>query len=306
MLLIVEPAASTYDDTMSVGRLREVLAEVLGERMARVVRGPSGEEEPATPEVLAGVEVVEQENGRPIGVRPHFELYYREARISQAAALMMAASQFRGFVLYTLGHMERALEDYQPALDWRLVGALVDPVQLGVMAPRVVGREPTPEEVNIRLATQQWRVSGEQTEPPQRLSSVASALVQHQETRWYIRTVWSDVSGGADYSDPAGRSGGTSGLTRYSETRQLRHMPSGTRKNREQAIKLLQRIGAGVVQVAPATGLPPAVRAEARRMAEAGTNLAVVAQTLGYSPEEIAASLPPVAKVDPTKRPGRR
>lgn len=303
----LEPARHT---TMDVARMREILADELERIRVRKIRRPdTGEDVPVSAEELSSTVVVERDGQRAVGVRVNYELAYREFRFPQTMLGHLdqgpqfqggAPAKFRAFVRYQLGAQLKALELYQPGLEWALVYALVDPVCLTRTYASVDGREPTAEEASIRLAqaVQSMQPSSRAERPPERLSRVMGQTYQEQDWVWYVRLVFADVSGGADWQDPNVVGGGESkGLSKYAETRQLRYLPRGTRKQRERAIELMTALDKRPVQVAPASKLSPAQRATAVQMLNEGTNVALIARLMDMSPEDLAAELPlPEAK----------
>lgn len=313
-MIAIQDLAAAQHTHLDVARMRTILGEELRRICVTEIRSAeTGESVPVTAAELSSTVVVERDGQRAVGVRVNYELAYREFRFPQS--MLPALSQgpqpkggppekFRQFIRYQLGAALKALELYQPALDWQLVYVLVDPVCLTRTFANVNGNEPTVEEASIRLAqaVQSMRPTARAETPPERLSSVVGTQYKEDDWVWYVRMVFADVSGGADWQDPNHLGGGRSdGLSKYAETRQLRYLPRGTRKQRERAIALMEALDKQPVQVAPASRLTPAQRATAMDLLQQGTNLALIARLMEMEPEELEAELPVSPKVPKPK-----
>lgn len=281
-------------ETLDVPTMRADLARILGDRIVRELVRPDGETVESDADLLASTEEIRTEAGAK-ELRAVYHLAYREVKFSEEGALKAdypARAKFEAMVVNLLEDTRTRLLEAQPNCDWQLVGALVDAVPSDGVAQAQTGKSNAPGSLDPSLAVHQAMMRGERGDDPEGAIRLGGRVHRTEPTRhwrWYIRMVWADVSGAGEWVDPIEVRGGKPGPhAKYAQTRIVRLLPPGGRKNREEAVKLLRRIGTASV-VAPAPDLTLEQRDGALVMLSGGMNPALVARALGVSVQQVEA-----------------
>lgn len=271
--------------TLDVPTMRADLERILGEILVRELTTPDGEVVPATAEVLAGTTPVVGENNQR-ELRANYHLAYREVRFSEEGVIKVehpARLRFEALILNMMHNTRAALMEMQPNCDWQMVAAMVDPVSMSGLAQKATGGLNAPGSFDPSIRVMQAVARGEVSDDGGaiRMGARVTQTAEAQHWRWYIRMVWADVSGSGEWVDPIEVRGGKAGPhAKYAATRYVRTLPPGGRKNREEAVKLLQRVGVRTA-IAPAQSMTDEQQQGALVMLSAGMNPALVARTLG-------------------------
>lgn len=189
----------------------------------------------------------------------------------------------------------KALQEMQPNCDWRLVGAQIRQVNL---ASRQMVSQPTEPELRItKVATDE-----DYARNGALLGSASAQYAVRPDVRWMMPMVFADVAKAElvdpNQVDPEARPTSDQ-VYKYIQTRQLRWLTAGQRKNRDLAVELLRTWEKTQLEGAESTAPVPAVtlafteeqRAEIVSLRQAGVSAQRIARLLGATVEDVEAVL---------------
>lgn len=305
-ILVGDREMAQRAETLDVPTMRADLARILGEHLVREVVDHEGELVDASADLLAATEEIRTEQGAR-EQRAKWHLSYREMKFSEEGVLRAefpARAKFEGLIRNMIAQVRERLLDEQPNCDWQLAAALVDAVPADGLAQRATGASNAPGSIDPSVAAHQAMMRGDRDGEggEVRLGSRVLKTEPSRHWRWYVRMCWFDRSGSGEWVDPIEVRGGKPGPhAKYAATRIVRLLPPGARRNREEAIKLLRRVGAEAL-VAPAQQLTQEQQQAALVLLSAGMNPALVARNLGVQPSEVEA----LVEAKPKRAPRRK
>lgn len=278
--------AQEFVTQMTAEDLRRISATVLNRWRKTEIPSESEGPIPVTAEELQRTEIVEEERGRPVGVRAVYELRYTSFRVRQPQALAGSREMFEYHVWRLVEESKKLLDQAQPGLTWGLVQFFVEPQRVTRNADRTF--TDTRDGSDVARSMQAALMSGDTTGNRSLGVNTKTAPRRVEDVVWIYHLVWADLAGGGHFTDPMMAHEQRPGpMARYAETRQLRHMTPAMSRNRREAIALLKRTAESSV----APGVVDALTAEQRQgiltLHSAGMNAALIAKTIGCATDAV-------------------
>lgn len=175
-----------------------------------------------------------------------YELRYRKGFNFSQAGLSgrLEEGLFAVTVEWMYNRELKVLQDEQPNCEWRLVAAFVDQVNTSAVYQKRMSEDEASTLGQVRAQGDDHYRKMKAGQNVEYLGSKTTEIISAPDIRWCVPMVFADIAK-AGLVDPNQVDGEakttTNDVYQYIETRQLKYMSNGARKNRAKAVELLKR-----------------------------------------------------------------